>query len=68
MKWLLALLEIGALGYVGYTYKDEILAKTAQWRAGEIGKVWASADRKRPIHGRAAQAVRSPEPGADGVP
>ena len=32
MKWLLVLLVIGGVGYAGYTYKDEILQKIADFR------------------------------------
>ena len=32
MKWLLVLLVIGGLGYAGYTYKDEIQQKIADFR------------------------------------
>jgi hypothetical protein len=37
MKWLIVLIVIGGLGYLGYTHQDEVMAKYAEIRAKITG-------------------------------
>ena len=54
MKWLLVLIVLGGLGYAGYTYKDEIQQKIAEFR--------------NPSSDSVAPASAPTAPGAPGAP